>query len=691
MLEIYSNIIVFLVMNSIVAVGAYQFLKLFGLTCLLDNLLAYALLFCSQIIITELVLGIFGRLTLTNLIILNLAVLLVALPLLRREPPLKGLKFSLVSDLLKNKLIAFAFSCILGFGIVKVLVNLINPPFGWDSLNYHFTFPVEWIKYANLVNPITISDDPSPTYFPMNGSLIFVWLVFPFKSAFLADAGQLPFFILCFIAVFAIARKIGVSREYSALAASLFVLIPNFFKQLEIGYVDVMLTSFILIAINFLLLLNENFNLKNLVICAVALGLAVGTKTISVVYGTIISVLFILILLKQKNLKKTLLSLIIYSLVVVLLGGFTFIRNFLLTKNFLYPVSVKIFGRTLFKGVMEMSYYKAHLVPRDYSFEKLLFHEGLGAQAILLIIPAIFLSIPLTLLKNKSKANIVFIYLFSIPFLMYLAYRYVIPANASRYLYSFFALGMVIAFYCLQILKINRRALYFLSIICILSSLPELARRAQVPYSLVSSSLIFVAAFINFKKIDVSRKTRIVIFCFFALIFIFGLGVVEKIYLENEFPGYLKPKLAKSPFWPDAANAWLWLNSHTDSSRIAYVGRPVPFPLYGRRLKNEVYYVSVNKGKPYLYAYPNGHYQRKKEYITLHRNLEEPGNYRENADYSVWLSNLLKQDTDYLFVYSLHQTQDIEFPLEDKWALANPLKFAPVFTNETVHIYKIVK
>ena len=84
MLEIYNNIIVFLVMNSIVAVAAYQFLKLFGLTNLPDNLLAYALLFCAQIIVTELILGIFGRLTLSNLIILNLVVLLAALPLLRR-------------------------------------------------------------------------------------------------------------------------------------------------------------------------------------------------------------------------------------------------------------------------------------------------------------------------------------------------------------------------------------------------------------------------------------------------------------------------------------------------------------------------------------------------------------------------------------------------------------------------------
>ncbi|MCG2706474.1 MAG: glycosyltransferase family 39 protein, partial [Candidatus Omnitrophica bacterium] len=434
MLEIYNNIIVFILMNSIVAFSAFQFLKVFNFKSLADNILTFALLFCSQVVLTQIILGIFNKLMLINLIILNLIILLLTLLFLRKKTPPEALKFSLTSDLLRNKTIIFIISCIIGFGVVKTFVNLINAPFGWDSLNYHFTFPVEWLKNANLINPIVINCDPSPSYYPINGSLLFLWLILPFKNVFLADLGQVPFFILCFIAVFSIARKIGVSKDYAFLSAALFVTIPNFFRQLEIAYVDIILTAFFLITLNFLLLLNENFRLKNLLISAIGLGLFFGTKTIAIPFGAIMSIFFVLILIRQRDYKKAILYLIIFSTIITLLGGFSYIRSFLLTKNFLYPASIKIFGRTVMKGVLDMSYYRAYYIPRDYSIEKLLFHEGLGLQTILLVLPAMFLSVPLTFIKNRSKLNIIFAYLLVMPLLLYLVFRYIIPLTTSRYL-----------------------------------------------------------------------------------------------------------------------------------------------------------------------------------------------------------------------------------------------------------------
>lgn len=147
-----------------------------------------------------------------------------------------------------------------------------------------------------------------------------------------------------------------------------------------------------------------------------------------------------------------------------------------------------------------------------------------------------------------------------------------------------------------------------------------------------------------------------------------------------------------SGFWPDAARAWGWLNQNTFGNNIAYVGRPVPFPLYGENFKNNVYYVSVNKTDPAkLHYFPGSHYQWGYDFLSLHRNLEASGNYRADADYSTWLNNLIRRNTDYLFIYSLHQTKDIIFPLEDNWAKANGVKFAPIFTNQTIHIYKIIR
>ena len=137
--------------------------------------------------------------------------------------------------------------------------------------------------------------------------------------------------------------------------------------------------------------------------------------------------------------------------------------------------------------------------------------------------------------------------------------------------------------------------------------------------------------------------------------------------------------------------AWDWLNRNTTGNNIAYAGRPVPFPLYGTNFKNNVYYVSVNKTEPAkLHYFTRSRYKWGYDFLSLHKNLEENGNYRSNADYSVWLNNLMKRNTSYLFIYSLHQTKEVIFPLEDEWARSNPDRFVPVFENKTIRIYKIV-
>ncbi len=208
---------------------------------------------------------------------------------------------SSVFQLFNNKSILFVISLILSLVLVKAFTNLINPPFGWDSLNYHFTFPVEWMKTGTLNNPIVVSDDPFPSYYPINGSLFFLWFILPFKSAFLADLSQLPFFIVSFLAIFSIARKIGLNQGYSFLSAALFVTIPNFVKQLQIGYVDIMVAGCFLAALNFIFLLKENFNLRNTIIFALSFGLLIGIKSTAIAYSIFLFIPFLFLVFKQNQ------------------------------------------------------------------------------------------------------------------------------------------------------------------------------------------------------------------------------------------------------------------------------------------------------------------------------------------------------------------------------------------------------
>jgi hypothetical protein len=379
--------------------------------------------------------------------------------------------------------------------------------------------------------------------------------------------------------------------------------------------------------------------------------------------------------------------LLLFSLFsIVIFGGFSYIRNFFETGNPLYPFDFSLSGKTIFKGVMSSTIYRAHFKPEDYSLGKILFHEGLGAQSLVFILPGIFFALPLTVFKRKGT-NFILAYFFILPILICLIYRYIIPLANVRYLYALLGMAMVAGFYVFDCLKIPRKIVNILIVLCAIASMSELAKRQELVVSIILTMVLFLIFALFLKNFKIKRGFATIILC----MFIFVLTWLSKDYLKNEFPRY-KKMVKYSGFWPDAAKAWEWLNNNTSGNNIAYAGRPVPFPLYGSVFKNNVYYVSVNKIDPAkLHYFPRSHYQWGYDFLSQHKNFEAKGNYRGCADYALWLENLNRRGTDYLFIYSLHQTKDIEFPMEDVWAKEHPEKFNPVFTNNTMHIYKLIK
>ena len=682
---------ILVLMNLAVIVSSFLVtFKLLRLDSLLDSLACWFIFYFSQIVLTELCLGVFNALNLNNLIIFNFLMFLLVWLISRNKPGscrLGGVRgnFTAVFNL---KYLRFGLAVLAGFALVKISINLVNPPFGWDNLNYHFVFPVEWLKHGNLNVPITISDDPGPTYYPFNASLLFFWFIVPLKNVFLADLGQVPFFILAFLMIYRISRKIGVNKEFSYYAALLFILIPNVFKQLEVAYVDMMVATLFLTSLNSLFSLRDDFDLKHVLVFSASLGLFLGIKTLCLPYSALLLIPFIYLALK--NSKKVFL---VFPAIVIIaaLGGFTYFRNLLQIGNPLYPLDLKLFGHRIFKGVVDSVTYRAHFKLADYSLMKLLFHEGLGGQSLIFVFPAVFLALPVAILKKAKRMDFSLAYLLILPILLYLEYRYLIPLVNTRYLYPLLGVGMITAIYTLNLLNCPRKVVRVLAVLCVFASMTELATHAELTAALILTGVLFFSFRPLWEYLIVKRCFRrpSVIFLI-GVVLVSGLAFLNRDYDKFEYARYIKMQ-KYSGFWPDALKAWDWLNSNTKASNIAYVGRPVSLPLYGTNFKNNVSYVSVNSTEPSkLEYYPQSYYRWGHDFLSQHRSFEEPGNYRGNADYPVWLTNLSKKNIDYLFVYSLHQTEEIEFPLEDRWAKAHPDKFNLVFINETVHIYKIM-
>jgi len=681
----------FLFLNSVVILGAVLLAsRAFKLNTIADFLIGAFVIYFSQIVLTELILGLSGALYLNNLIVLNIAVFFVIWLACRKKKSCiqaKGIR-ERASEILSSKVVLLLTAIILGFGLIKVFINLTNPPFGWDDLNYHFTFAVEWLKQGNLNTPITISDDPAPTYYPVNGSLSYLWLILPLKNVFLADLGQIPFFILAFLSVYSLSRKLELERGVAFIAACLFTIIPNYFKQLQIAYVDVMVAALFLACLNFLFSLYKQMSLKNTLIFSACLGLLIGTKTIALLYGGLLFVPFLYLVIR--NMPRAFVLLVVSILIMAMLGGFGYIRNFIETGNPLYPVDVKIFGQLIFKGVLDSNTAGAHFKPEDYRLTKLLFHEGLGVQTLLFIFPFVFLGLPVVWLRKRKHLNFLTIYFLLLPLLFFVIYRYIIPLANTRYLYPLLGCGIIAGFFTINILRVPRILISILVVISALASMSELAKRQELASGIILTFILFFMFLFSLNLIKKAFSNRALAVSLCAVIFL-SLIWLNHDYERREYHRYIK-MVKYSGFWPDAAKAWDWLNTNTKGDNIAYVGRPVPFPLYGSHFKNNVFYVSVNKTDPAkLHYFPNSRYSWGSDFASEHASFQEKNNYRGNADYDVWSANLGKRDCDYLFVYSLHQTKEVSFPLEDGWAKAHPDKFDLNFANSIVHIYKVIK
>ena len=685
---------VFILQNSILILNTYLLVKnYFIFEDFFSNILSFFVLFYAQITLILASLGIFNLLYLRNILLLESFILLTTIVItkfrifnIRKDIVNAGVRLEYLS--LDNNVIRLCFAFIIGFALVKIAINLVNPPFGWDDLNYHFTFPVEWLKNGNLNNPIIVNDYPAPSYYPVNGSLLFFWLLAPFKNVFLADLGQTPFFIISFLAILAICRKLKISRIYSLFAAISLTITPNYFKQLKIAYVDVMVAALFLVGLNFLLDFYEKYNLKSLLLSAISVGLLVGTKLITLPHASIVFVFLLFMVLTKIHkigIKKAVLSVALFLTFIFLFGGFSYFRNFILTGNFFYPLDIKLFGFNVLKGVMKTGFLNS--ANNDLGWGNLLFHEGVGAGFILFAIPGVVLSTAKILSRKNIDPKIY--YLFALIPLLYLSYRFLVGLPIVRYIYPWFAVCYIVAFWGIDRFKVPLKIASPLIVICLIASIFEFSRHLELVSAIILSIFLFFTL-PYFKKGICYFFRRPNAGIIFLLLCSVPLQFLYLEYSKNEFVRY-RTSRKNSGFWPDAIEAWIWLDKNTFGNNIAYVGRPVPFPLYGSLLKNNVFYVSVNEKPPYLHAYKNACYVSDSDYEHFHKALMEPNNYRGNADYSVWLKNLRAKKSDYLFIYSLHQTKDIIFPIEDDWAKSHTDRFKSVFSNDTIHIYKITK
>ncbi|MDD5356060.1 MAG: hypothetical protein PHY56_05960 [Candidatus Omnitrophica bacterium] len=687
---ILINLVV--IANAVIIAG--NFFKAKGLA---EFTLTAFILFFAQIVLIELILGSLGLFYFSNVFLINLLIFTVTVLIYRRNLVFFPAKPD-IEPFIRSNLLLLAFSVFSAFFLAKSFINLINPPWCPDSLQYHLTFPATWIRNGNLNNPFVIFggvfnsayprlETSGISYFPINAELFFAWLMMPLRNAFLADIGEAPFYIIGIIAIYAILRRYSVNKKIALLSGFIWVLIPNIFKQLKAGsQIDVICSVLLFLVIFTFLMLRKKLSIRNACLFGISVGLFVGTKILNIVwlaglFPLIFYGLFTEIKVRKPGFRKVIILLSSTTAMIILFGGYMFIKNFIFTGNPLFPTQVTIFGKTIFKGLLDtVTCNKLYYAGDRLDLWKITFAEGLGMQFLLIILPGILLPLALfTFLRKRERPFMEYLLTCITPLIMLAVYGALVNSYVTRYLFPFVSAGLLCSVIFIARIPRGEKYFGFAAFVSIFASAFELAHRYELIFSILFSLVLFIALVIYKKQVAEFYKSKIFGKAAFAALVFVALALIyfNGKYDKEEFSRYPSTFSKKESWQLDIARAWQKLNEVTGfGSHVAYTGRQEFYPLFGARLKNDVKYVSANEKEITPYNKPDGLCRKVK-------------------DFSAWRTNLKKEKIGYLFIalpfFDNRESEDAaKFPIEDEWALTHTQDFQLLYANSLARIYKVL-
>jgi len=620
-----------------------------------------------------------------------------------------------------------------------VFIALMVPPYSWDSLTYHLTFPAEWMKKGAIHIKPTPFGDQAPAYSPANGEIFFLWLMLPMGSDLLAKMGGLPFYLLSGLSIYLITRRVGAQAKAALLSALLFLNTPSIMRHAAKAEVDLVALFYFLAAAYFLILYLEDRNPKALALTSIATGLYLGSKYAALAFTPLLILLSIYaIFFQAKKLRPPLLILRDASIFLVgflAFGSFWYVRNLIETGCPTYPMSLGLGGLTLFQGayprsVMTNSIFHLQGLKEFFS-TNLRAYGGILALAYPLALCAlVFRQVSsvirhstaeskLTRLREDRQVRKPHLLLLVAPILLTGIHWWLIPYNGEwRFLFPAVALSyMCVGFIYSKIGKAARLLSVGVLVLVIWGIFVGLRKKDLWPlvtewgfFWVLSLALVITAALYLIGKKAKGLK-RLLCWVVLAVIATFGNNLL---YWTTFFPHQVGPLaqvletlvfLGQRKMFPvDLASTnygyyyegWLCVWKNLSGARLAYAGRNLPYHLYGRRLENEVFYVNINSHPTWKFHNYDLYERERRDYEVP--TTPKPAYYRKRPSYEAWLANLRALNIDFLFLYTLHPVEkqyiehdEEDFPVEHTWAREHPEDFVLVFHNPSVRLYRLTK
>jgi hypothetical protein len=596
-----------------------------------------------------------------------------------------------------------------------------------DGPIYHLYFAARWWKAGRLfLVPVPFGESAAP-YFPANGDLWFTWLLTIWDGETLAKVGQAPFFVIAGLAACGCARQLGASRSAAIVATCWFAAItPYIIFSFEANVDSIFVAAYLTAAYFFLRAAEGSGATPAYALGALAAGGALGTKSVGVVFVPPLLALAVAAMIFQHvRLQTKMLRAALLIVLPVVSGGFWYFRNAILTGNPLYPLSMKILGRSVFVG-----WYDRQAMASSPYYIPISDWRALGDILLAVLDPrmaplwAVAVLAGWLLMKPNAGRSPRLVLIFSLMTVLNVALYWVLIPYRTQQRFMLHAWGLAVVPLAITLDRsrwIRGAAVVLLALhLCSPEGWPFIQRDGSLLWDLTPSipnavadpmsmssriakaasrdsstraitPLVFLCAIIASAHVVVgtlsrlghsgsrSTKTSQIAVALVASGVFLVLGAVDAGVIGVD------RRLSFYPPYPDFLRGWLAVESRSGSAgvRIAYAGTNIPYYLFGLDLRNQVSYVNINRHREWLLH--DYHTQAIADGRGLWPN-SRPGWDREDPDYAAWLENIDAARIQLLVVTRVnlgegaHNAADPDnFPIERGWADTHPERFEPIY------------
>ncbi len=339
-----------------------------------------------------------------------------------------------------------------------IFLGYLFPSYTWDALWYHLPI-VGHIIQSGAIQDIAVNSfiEQFINIFPKNIELFFLWNTIFLRNDIIVDLSQLIFALAGVLTVYSIAVKLNIREKHAIYSSLLFFFTPIIILQSATNYVDIAITVLFLIAVNFLIdgVVSEDSGSTTgaeslqqrsfrVFLAGLTTGILLGSKGSGPLFAAVLSSVVVINEIRKHIglrkeislsmpgiLKKSLkFYLVFFLLPVLLLGGYWYMKNWVLYGSPVYPMEISVFNVTIFKGLFngiiepvpaiinELSSLTRPLYVWSENTKYYLYDSrlgGLGPTWFILFLPSLVFSFFYSIIKRKNKflaVSIIFIAVF---------------------------------------------------------------------------------------------------------------------------------------------------------------------------------------------------------------------------------------------------------------------------------------